>query len=169
LSSSGLVLLAPELGPVIDDLRARHDPAARQGMPPHVTLLYPFMDPVKFGPSRRARLAEVIRGFPALELSFSKIGRFPEVLWVAPEPAEPIAAMVQAIAAAFPDFPPYGGQFETVIPHVTVAHGEGLDLAALEPQLRGRFPRPVTARVDAVSMFTTVRRKWREVDRFLLA
>jgi hypothetical protein len=168
-SSSGLVLLVPELAPSIDDLRARHDPAARQGMPAHVTLLYPFMDPVKFGPTQRGRLAEVIRGFPARELSFSRIGRFPEVLWVAPEPADPVVELVRAIVAAFPDYPPYGGQFETIIPHVTVAHGEGLDLGALEPELRARFARPVACRVGAVSLFTTVRRKWREIDRFLMA
>jgi 2'-5' RNA ligase len=169
LSSSGLVILVPALEPVVADLRAQHDPAARQGMPAHVTLLYPFMDPVKLGPTPRARLAEAVRGLPAFDLSFSRIGRFPEVLWIAPEPVEPLLALVRAIAAAFPDYPPYGGQFETVIPHVTVAHGDGLDLGALEPEVRGRLAAPVVQRVDAASLFTTIRRKWREVDRFLLA
>jgi 2'-5' RNA ligase len=169
LSSSGLVLLTPALDPRIGDLRAAHDPAHRQGMPAHVTLLYPFMDPVRLGPTPRGRLAQVIAGFAGFELSFSRIGRFPEVLWIAPEPAAEIVALVAAIAEAFPDYPPYGGQFATVIPHVSVAHGEGLDLGALEPELRRRLDPPVTQRVDAVSLFTTVRRRWREVDRFLLA
>ena len=169
MSTSGLVLLAPDLEARIADLRAQHDPAAKQGMPAHVTVLYPFMDPVDFGPTPRGRLAEVIRGFPAFDLTFARIGRFPEVLWVAPEPAATIVALVAAIVEAFPDFPPYGGQFDSVIPHVTVAHGDGLDLGALEPELRRRLTPPVTQRVDAVSLFTTVRRRWREVDRFLLA
>lgn len=169
MSSSGLVLLIPELEPAIGDLRARHDPAARQGMPAHVTVLYPFMDPVKLGPTQRGRLAEVIRGFPAFDLIFSRVGRFPEVLWIAPDPVEPIVAMVRAIAAAFPDYPPYAGQFDSVIPHVTVAHGDGLDLGALEPEVRRRLAAPVVQRVDGASLFTTIRRKWREVDRFLLA
>jgi len=169
LTSSGLVLLIPELAPVIDDLRARHDPAARQGMPAHVTVLYPFMPPVRLGRSRRRRLAEVIGGFSAMELTFARIGRFPEVLWLAPEPAEPVMALVRAITAAFPDYPPYGGQFDTVVPHVTVAHGEGLDLGALEPELRARIAQPVTCRVNSVRLFSTVRGKWRELDRFELA
>jgi 2'-5' RNA ligase len=169
LSSSGLVLLVPELEPVIADLRAEYDPAARQGMPAHLTLLYPFMDPVKLGPTQRGRLADVIRGFPGFDLSFSRIGRFPEVLWIAPDPVEPLLAMVGAIAAAFPDYPPYAGQFEAIIPHVTVAQGDGLDLGALEPEVRRRLARPVVQRVDGASLFTTIRRKWREVDRFLLA
>jgi len=166
---SGLVLLVPELAPLIDDLRARHDPSARQGMPAHLTVLYPFMEPVKIGPTQRGRLAEAIRGFPAFELTFSRIGRFPEALWLAPEPASAVVELVQAIVAAFPDYPPYRGQFETIIPHVTVAQGEGLDLGALEPELRRRVERPVSVRVGAVAMFTTIRRRWREVDRFLLA
>lgn len=169
MSSSGLVLLVPELEPLIDDLRARHDPAARQGMPAHLTVLYPFMDPVKIGPTQRGRLAEVFRGFPAFELKFARIGRFPEALWLAPEPAEAVTAMVEAVVRAFPDYPPYRGQFETIIPHVTVAVGEGLDLAALEPELRRRFAQAVSVQVGAVALFTTIRRRWREVDRFLLS
>ena len=169
MSSSGLVLLVPALEPKIDDLRARHDPAARQGMPAHITVLYPFMDPVKIGPTQRNRLAEVIRGFQPFDLTFQRIGRFPEALWIQPDPTEAIIAMVQAIVAAFPDYPPYRGQFETVIPHVTVGLGDSFELAAVEPELRRRLADPVRQRVEAVALFTTVRRKWREVDRFLLA
>jgi 2'-5' RNA ligase superfamily len=169
LSSSGLVLLVPELEPRIEDLRARHDPAARQGMPAHVTVLYPFMDPVKIGPTQRTRLAETVRGFQSFELSFARTGRFPEALWIQPEPIEPIVAMVRAIEAAFPDYPPYRGQFETVIPHVTVGLGDSFELAAIEPELKRRLEPAVRQTVTAVALFTTVRRIWREVDRFLLA
>jgi hypothetical protein len=166
LSASGLVLLTPELDRLVADLRARHDPAARQGMPTHVTVLYPFMDPARLGAATRARLARTIRGFAAIELTFARVGRFPEALWVAPEPAEPLVGLVRALEAAFPDYPAYGGQFETVIPHATVALGPSEDLAALEPELRRRLETPVRQAVGAVSLFTTVRRRWREVDRF---
>jgi 2'-5' RNA ligase len=168
LSSSGLVLLTPALDDRFGDLRAVHDPAARQGMPAHATTLYPFMDPKLITGETRARLAEVIARLPRLELTFARLGRFPEALWLAPEPAEPLIALTRAIAAAFPDYPPYGGQFETVIPHVTIAMGEGLDLGALEPAVRRRLSPPVVQPVASVSLFTTVQRRWREVDRFEL-
>jgi hypothetical protein len=169
LSASGLVLLTPALDDRFGDLRAAHDPSARQGMPAHATVLYPFMDPKLITPETRARLAEVIAGFPRLELSFAKLGRFPEALWLAPEPAASLVALTRAIAAAFPDYPPYGGQFETVIPHVTLAMGEGLDLGALEPEVRKRLSPAIAQPVASVSLFTMVRRRWREVDRFPLA
>jgi 2'-5' RNA ligase len=169
LSASGLVLLAPELDARIADIRARHDPAARQGMPAHVTVLYPFMDPARLGPEPRERLAATLRDFAAFELAFRRIGRFPQVLWVAPEPQAEVVALGRALAGAFPEFQPYGGEFETIVPHVTVAQGEGLDLGRLEPELRGRLEPPVRQRVEAVSLFATVRRRWREIDRFRLA
>jgi len=169
LSTSGLVLLTPALDDRFGDLRAAHDPAARQGMPAHATTLYPFMDPELVTGATRTRLAEVIGSFPRLELSFGKMGRFPEALWLAPDPVDPLVALTRAIAAAFPDYPPYGGQFETVIPHVTIAMGEGLDLGALEPEVRRRLSPPVVQPVASVSLFTTVKRRWREIDRFELA
>jgi hypothetical protein len=166
LSTSGLVLLTPALDDRFGDLRAVHDPAARQGMPAHATVLYPFMAPTLITPDARGRLAEVIAGFARLELTFAKAGRFPEALWLAPEPAEPLVALTRAIAAAFPDYPPYGGQFETVIPHVTLAMGEGLDLGALEPEVRRRLSPAIVQPVASVSLFTMVQRRWREIDRF---
>jgi 2'-5' RNA ligase len=126
------------------------------------------MDTVKFGPSQRARLAAVVRSFRGLELRFQGVGRFAEVLWLAPEPDGALVEMIRAIVEACPAYQPYGGQFDSIVPHVTVAHGAGLDLGALEPELKGRFAHPVSQRIDAVSMFSTVRRRWREADRFLL-
>lgn len=165
---SGLVLVVPELEPFTDDVRATHDPAARAGMPPHVTLLYPFVPMPLFGPAHRAALAETAARFAPFDLRFSRIARFPQVLWLAPEPEAPVVALTQALCAAFPDYPPYGGQFDTVIPHVTLAQADEARLDALEPAVQARFATPVTTRVAAVSLFATRARRWREVERFPL-
>ena len=42
---TGLVLALPGLDPALRRWR-KHDPAARAGMPAHVTLIYPFMDKI---------------------------------------------------------------------------------------------------------------------------
>lgn len=42
------------------------------------------------------------------------------MLWLAPEPAAPFAALTAAVHAAFPQYPPFGGAFAEVIPHLTV-------------------------------------------------
>jgi 2'-5' RNA ligase len=166
---SGLVLVIPELEALTADVRAAHDPAARYDMPPHITVLYPFVPMPKLRAEDRARLADVVGSIPALDLCFSRLARFPQVLWLAPDPEAPVLALAEAVAAAFPDCPPYGGQFATVIPHVTLAQAPEAVLDGLEPQMRLRFSQPVRARVDAVSLFATARRRWREVERFRLA
>ena len=54
-------------------------------------------------------------------MSFTRVGRFPTVVYLAPEPDTPFARLTAEIAARYPDHPPYGGAFEEVVPHLTVA------------------------------------------------
>lgn len=162
------MLVVPELEPFTDDVRQAHDPAARQGMPPHVTLLYPFVPMPLFGDEHRARLAAVTAGFAPLKLSFARLARFPQVLWLAPDPEPPVLALIAAICAAFPDYPPYGGQFDSVVPHVTLAQAGEERLDLLAAAMQERFSQPVSATVSAVSLFATTRRRWREAERFTL-
>jgi 2'-5' RNA ligase len=166
---SGLVLVIPELAARFGDLRARHDPAARQGMPPHVTLVYPFKPFPALVPDDRQRLGEVAAGHATLELTFADADRFETALWLRPEPEGPLQALIAAIVEAFPAWPPYGGEFETVIPHATLAQGPSDLLDRIEPVVRERMTSPVHARVDAVSLFRTVRGRWVESERFPLA
>lgn len=42
---STLVILAPEAEGLVQSFRDRYDPAAKSGMPAHITLLYPFKPP----------------------------------------------------------------------------------------------------------------------------
>jgi len=166
---SALVLVVPELDGLLADIREEHDPAARLGMPPHVTVLYPFASPKRLGPAERMALAELILRFPAMELSFQRTERFPEVLWLAPEPAEPVLALAEGLVAAFPKYPPYRGKFSTVVPHLTVAQAPEPVLDRLEPVVCERLSAPVRAQARAVALFTTVDKRWVEVDRFALS
>ena len=165
---SALVLVVPEVEALLEDIRAEHDPAAKLGMPPHVTVLYPFASPKRLGPPERMALAELILGFPAVDLCFQRTERFPDVLWLAPEPVEPILALAGALTAAFPKYPPYRGKFATVVPHLTVAQAPAPVLDRLEPIVRARLTEPVRAQASGVALFTTVDKRWVEVDRFRL-
>jgi 2'-5' RNA ligase len=91
-------------------------------LPPHVTVLYPAPDDV-------AAITEVLAPFDRFEVTFARLDRFPGVLWLAPEPAEPFVAMTEAMLARFPGHPPYGGVFRSIVPHLTVAQ-EQLDETA---------------------------------------
>lgn len=85
----------------------------------HLTVLGPFL------PSPTAAdlalVGEVLASFAPFEIELRDIDEFPDgLLHVVPEPAQRISAITAALAAAFPQCPPYGGAFDPPVPHVTL-------------------------------------------------
>jgi 2'-5' RNA ligase len=162
---SALVVPLPESEPLVGPWRERHDPAARAGMPAHVTLLYPFLAPREVDAAVEQALEEVVASRPAFPFSLERVGRFPGVLYLAPEPAEPFVELTEALVERWPGCPPYGGQFDSIVPHLTVAIGdEPPELAAA---LERGLPLHATAREVAL-MARRFRRPWSTVDRVRL-
>ena len=60
--------------------------------------------------------------------------------YLAPEPPEPFASLTEAIVERWPDYPPYEGIHETVIPHLTVAYGDDSLLAEVEADVTPKLP-----------------------------
>ena len=90
-------------------------------MPAHITILYPFMPPDEITPAVLAELREFFAQFAAFEFTLPELRRFPKVLYLAPSPAEPFKALTHAVVERYPDYPPYGGGYSEVIPHLTIA------------------------------------------------
>lgn len=147
---SALVAVVPAVEPVVDVHRLRHDPMATRGVPAHVTILYPFR-PVVDGPAA-GRIDDICRGFATFHTTFATVDRFPGgVVWLRPEPDDTFIALTRAFVDAFPDCPPYGGEFAEIIPHLTV--GSGLDATAaelLQETLASRLP--VSATVERLTL-----------------
>ena len=78
--------------------------------------------------------------------------RFPgTVLFLSPEPVERFKGMTRVFAEAFPDCPPYGGEFPDSHPHLTI--GSQLDVTtadALEQVIRPGLP--LSTRVDVLTL-----------------
>ena len=107
-------------------------------MPAHVTILYPFLAPEAITPSVEHDLESVLSPFRAFAFRLVGVDRFSGVLYLKPEPADPFRALTSAVHDRWPDHPPYGGDFKTVIPHVTVVQGSeppnvGAELEAAAP------------------------------------
>ena len=67
-------------------------------------------DAARSGAGRRGGdRARCLFAFAAFDVVFARLDRFPGTLWLAPEPAEPFARMIEALIERFPDCPPYGG------------------------------------------------------------
>src|SRR6266704_7013965 len=52
--------------------------------------------------------------------------------YLAPQPAQPLRALTAAVTETWPQTPPYGGMFDEVVPHLTVA-------TQVEPQVADRI------------------------------
>jgi 2'-5' RNA ligase len=165
VSETAVVVLVPELEPLIGEWRHRHTADGARGMPPHVTLIYPFADT----PDVRDRVAAVERElgrFASFEVDFRGTGRFIDTLYLTPEPADPFVGMTEALLRAIPEFPPYGGEFDEIVPHLTVAHGDDRLLALIEGELSSRLP--LTARVERAWLMEDTAKGWRRHTPFPL-
>jgi 2'-5' RNA ligase len=155
-----VVVPVPAAGVMVATWRERFDSSAAQGMPAHVTALYPFLPADRLTGEVVVRLHELCAARPALDVRFRRTARFPAVLYLAPEPAGGRRDLTAAIAERWPEAPPYGGAFEDVIPHLTVAQSaDEAVLNAIEAAvLRGL---PVRARLVEGCLYVFDGERWR--------
>jgi hypothetical protein len=122
-------------------IRRRWDEAALAGARAHVTVLYPFVPVERLGVSDRAALAAIAHGIVPFDVRFERVRRFEAgLVWIEPEPSEPFRWLTAEVVARWPAFPPYGGLFETVIPHLTVVESAAVPLAPVEEAARAAVP-----------------------------
>lgn len=140
----------PAAEPLVARHRARLDPAAAWGVPAHVTVLYPFVDPAAVDDALVTHLAAAVASVAAFGCTFSECGWFDEdVLWLAPDPPSPFNALTRTVWSAFPAHPPYGGEFTDLTAHLTVAQcgpGGVPELRAIEAEVSRGLP--IEARID---------------------
>jgi 2'-5' RNA ligase len=163
-TETAVIVPFPDLEPLVGPYRRRMDRAARWGVPAHVTVLYPFVPP-PVRPETVDLLTAALADATAFECTFARFRWFGEdVVWLAPEPAGPFRAMTAAVWRAFPDHPPYGGQFDEGIPHLTIGHDH--DVAAMRAAEADLTPRlPLHGTVDRVWVMagTDAPDSWRTV------
>lgn len=153
-SETALLLICPEAEPVVSHLRSRHDAAAQDGVPAHVTVLFPFKPLDALAADDHHRLESIFGAVEPFVLSGSRTGWFANrVLYVAPDDPDPVLALVSQVTAAYPDYLPYGGVFDEVIPHLTIGHDHPIEeLRAAEHEVRRSLP--FSQPLDHVELWT---------------
>ena len=151
---TALLVAVPAAEPAVGRHRARLDHAARDGVPAHITVLYPFLPPAGIGQPLLGSLGRLFAGFAAFEFTLDRIGWFgAEVAWLGPRDPAPFTALTHLAFTAFPSCPPYGGQFPEVVPHLTIGSGGSPQaLRAAAESVSARLPIEATA--SEVSLMT---------------
>ncbi len=144
---SALLIPVPEADSVVGRWRHQHDPVAVAGVPAHVTLIVPWLPPDRITPADLAALDDELSEVKAFDFELVRVDWFGRrVLWVAPEPAAPFLELTARLSERFAT-PPWEGEFEEVIPHLTVAHAsDGAGLVAVAADVATRLPLRCRAR-----------------------
>jgi hypothetical protein len=101
----------------------------------------------------------------------AKIARFPATAYLEPKPAAPFIALTESLAHEFPQSPPFGGEFPTIIPHLTVAHGSATEAEVAEAELASSLALhgPITSVCSSLVLMENSSGTWRQIHVFPLA
>ncbi|WP_369251959.1 2'-5' RNA ligase family protein [Streptomyces sp. R41] len=86
---------------------------------------------------------------------------------IKPSPPTKEPRLTEAITDRWPQTPPFGGQFDDTVPHLTIAQGQDDAVPAeAETDLRDRLP--VTASVSSVDLLVHDGTRWQQRASFTL-
>ena len=170
-TQSALIVEVPEAESAVAGLRARLDANAPLGIPAHFTVLFPFMPPGMIDPAVLTELAHLFGTVSRFRFRLDRTEWFgDEVLWLATRDPGPFRTLTQAVYRAYPAYPPFGGQYSDVVPHLTVGIGHLVaDLRAAEESVRAHLP--VDGHATAVTLMTeqSAGGRWTKAATFALA
>lgn len=89
--------------------------------PAHITLMYPFINPneIALALEPLSRICSQVKPF---DLTLDHYGHFETAHYLALLDPTPVINLSQALLSAFPDYPPYEGNYgPDLIPHLTLA------------------------------------------------
>lgn len=118
---TGVAIPVPEADPLLAAVAMRFPEAVRQGVPAHVSVLYPFLPAEKLDDRVISGLSELFAGQPAMSVTFGACHRSGEFVALRPEPIEGLEELVSDARRRWPEVLPYEGLYGGVEPHVTVA------------------------------------------------
>jgi len=118
------VVLVPalEAGQLVRELRMEHDPSAAAGIPPHLTLIFPFLPPRDLSAPIIDALEGLLKRTKAFDFTLTRVSEFEQgVVYLVPEPAAPFAVLTREIGEEFGPLP-FGGEFgKDPVVHLTLA------------------------------------------------
>lgn len=120
---SVLQVPVPELEPFVQARTAHYDTDYLSDDPmfthAHVTALGPFL--AEPDEESAATVARIVAETPAFDFTLGSIATFPNgIIHLVPEPDGAFRELTRRLAEAFPQCPPYAGQFADLRPHLTL-------------------------------------------------
>jgi 2'-5' RNA ligase len=171
MAESAFAVNVPEAEPYVGALRERFDPSAKLGVPAHITVLYPFMSPEQITEAVLGNVRLALSSAATFTFCLVKFGRFPGALYLAPQPTEPFIGLTERLVRQFPDHLPYGGQYDCIVPHLTVAQAGEAEHSLAEAHLATSLPprTGIQASCNEVVLIENSSGRWKHMHSFPLA
>ena len=169
MTQTAIVVPLPEADAQLRPFRLAHTQSGPRGVPAHVTLLFPFADTAVLSDEHTRRVAELVAAVPAFDVRLGEVGYLPgapRVLYLRPEPDEPFRELTLALAAAFPEHPPYEGAYDDPVPHATVAIAPEDVLVEVERAVVPLLPLRASVRRATLIALDEATDRWTVRERF---
>jgi 2'-5' RNA ligase len=151
--TTAIVIAAPhEVLATAVPIMLRYSPNNLIRFRPHITLMFPFV-PFYQADEACDRLYSVCEKIAPFDVTLDGYGEFPGVIYMKPVNADAIRAVFRKLYNAFPEYPPYEGQFGNDLkPHLTLVTFDPETHRPLMPHYE-----PITFRVDRLHMWYGMR------------
>ncbi|MDQ6642030.1 MAG: 2'-5' RNA ligase family protein [Actinomycetota bacterium] len=117
----------------------------------HITVLGPFMPEADIDDGVVADLERYFADVTAFDYTLEGVSAFPDgPAYLVPEPATVFRRLTLGLLRFFPEFPPYGGSFTEVVPHISVPLLDGEDANSLRREIAHRLP--IEARAHSATL-----------------
>lgn len=147
---SGLIAPVESVRDLVEPWLGLLPPASRD-LPPHVTALWPFLPTDALDAAVERELAALLAGVAPFSFALTRVAGFTDVTYLVPEPAEPFIALTHLLWRQWPECPPFGGAYDDVVPHLTVALDPSPEQRrTIETELTGRLP--IAVRAEEVAL-----------------
>lgn len=168
-AETGLIIPVPELEDFICSWREVTDAVPPVGVPAHVSLLYPYLEPGAV----RWMHDEVEAFFAAVDpfdFELTSVGWFDRrVVFLRPDPDDIFIDLTTRLVGRWSQCVPYGGRHKEIVPHLTLGiEGSDEDMDKLAAAAQAMLPVRCRA-TEAWLMEGTARpAAWRVADKFPL-
>ena len=149
-----LVVPVPQLEAFVRERTEHYDSSFLSADPAfvhaHITALGPFLDDPTA--DDLAVVGDVVAEVPAFDFVLERTGEFADgIIHLLPDPDTPFRELTRRLVTAFPQCPPYGGEFPDPVPHLTLdQRSSGIDRASVRAALGDAVP--ATCRADRVAL-----------------
>lgn len=133
IRESTILISVPDAEPYVKKWREKYDLVSLHGIPSHITVLYPFKKPELIDERAIDKIKSFFSNIKRFEFSLERIGAWPDVIYLEPEPRDKFIELTEGIVKIFPENLPFNGKFKKINPHLTIGNKlQDLELAKIE-------------------------------------